>query len=183
MQTYTLKTQQFANRSRVMQVLSIITGSLLIAAAAQIEVPLWPVPVTLQTFAVLFIGMSLGWRLGVFAVVAYLLEGLAGLPVFAGFEAGLPVLLGPKAGYLFAFPLAAGLAGALVQYGIAKKFIGVLLVSIFSLAVILLIGMAYLSLLIGSSKAYLFGVQPFLIGELLKAVMLAVIIPTLVKRG
>ena len=103
------------------------------------------------------------------------------MPVFAGFEAGLPVLLGYKAGYLYALPIAAALAGAFVQYSVAKKFTGIFLVSLLSLAIILLIGMAYLAVFIGINKAYLFGVQPFILGELLKAMMLAIIVPTLIK--
>lgn len=183
MQHYALKTQTFANRSFLTQSLSVLVGSLIIAAAAQIQIPLWPVPVTLQTFAVLFISMSLGWRLGLVTVLAYLFEGACGLPVFAQFSAGLMVLTGPSAGYLLAFPLAAILAGALVQHRVAKNFIGIMLTALVAFAFILAIGMTYLSLFTGWKAAYVLGMQPFLLGELLKAIMLAVIVPTLINKA
>jgi len=156
-------------------------GSVLIAASAQIQVPLWPVPVTLQTFTVLFLAMSLGWRLGLAMTLTYLAEGAMGLPVFFGFSAGIPHLLGPTGGYLFAFPLAAVLAGWLMQ-GSSPRPVRVFFVSMLSMTFILVCGMLYLSLFIGFPKAYWLGMFPFFLDEILKSVMLAFMIPYL-KRA
>ena len=159
-----------------------LLGSLVIAAAAQIEVPLWPVPVTLQSFAVLFLAMSLGWRFGLAMTLTYLAEGALGLPVFYGFSGGIAHLLGPTGGYLFAYPVAAALAGWLTQSWAGKSYFKVFAVAGVSLSVVLLIGMAYLSIFVGFSKAYWLGVFPIFLGEGLKAVMLTVMIPRL-KRA
>ena len=88
-----------------------LTGSALIALCAQISVPFFPVPLTLQTFAVFLIGLSFGWRLGGITVALYLLEGALGFPVFAGGKGGLIVFMGPTAGYLAGFFLAATACG------------------------------------------------------------------------
>ncbi|MEJ2480464.1 MAG: biotin transporter BioY, partial [Acidihalobacter sp.] len=93
-----------AAASRSLRSVALVTlGSLLLAAASQVTVPMWPVPVSGQTFAVLFIGMAYGARLGMATVLAYLLEGAIGLPVFAGGTFGLASLLGPTGGYLIGF--------------------------------------------------------------------------------
>jgi biotin transport system substrate-specific component len=156
-----------------------LLGSVLIAASAQIEVPLWPVPVTLQSFAVLFLAMSLGWRLGLAMTLTYLAEGAVGLPVFFGFSGGIAHLLGPTGGYLFAYPIAAVLAGWLTQSWAMKSLLKVFAVAVVSLSLVLVIGMVYLSLFVGFPKAYWLGVFPFFLGEGLKAVMLVVMIPHL----
>ena len=84
-----------------------LAGSALISLCAQISVPFFPVPLTLQTFAVFLIGLSFGWRLGGITVALYLLEGALGLPVFAGGKGGLVVFMGPTAGYLYGMTIAA----------------------------------------------------------------------------
>ncbi len=157
-------------------------SSLIIAASAQITVALQPVPVTLQTFAVIMLAMIGGWRLGLLASVSYLIEGLCGLPVFANFSAGLPYLFGPTGGYLLAFPLAAVVAGYLVQRGWGKYAISSLAVAGISLAIILGLGASYLAIFTGSKTAIVLGVQPFLIGEACKAIMLATMVPFFWKK-
>jgi biotin transport system substrate-specific component len=166
-----------SSASWVYKTFLVFFASLIIAASAQIEVPMFPVPVTLQTFAILLTAMTLGWRLGGLAIVAYIAEGAAGLPVFAGFGAGFMHLVGPTGGYLWAFLLAALLAGFLAEKGLVKNFASTILVGALSIAVILLIGMAYLIKFVGWPQAYVLGVQPFLLGAALKTIMLAVIVP------
>src|SRR5688572_30123197 len=102
-----------STRSLPVNIIAVIAASLLIALAAQVAfpIPFSPVPLTLQPLAVLLVGAVLGPVRGAAAATLYLLEGLAGMPVFAGGRAGLPVLLGPTAGYLYAFPAAAFIAG------------------------------------------------------------------------
>lgn len=155
----------------------VVSASLIIAASAQVEVPMLPVPVTLQTFAVLLTAMTLGWRLGGLAIVAYLAEGALGLPVFAGFGMGFMHLVGPTGGYLWAFLPATLLAGFLAEKGLAKNMGRTLIVSVLSISLILLVGMAYLAHFVGWSQAYVLGVQPFLLGAALKVIMLGVIVP------
>src|SRR3954451_9668661 len=96
--------------------------SLLIAAAAQVRIPTWPVPITGQTFAVLLTGALLGSRLGAMAVIAYLVEGAAGLPFFAGGGGGILRFFGPTGGYLIAFPAAAFITGAFAEHGWDKRY-------------------------------------------------------------
>ncbi|MCZ6511716.1 MAG: biotin transporter BioY, partial [Alphaproteobacteria bacterium] len=94
-----------------------VLGSLFVAICAQIQIPLWPVPVTGQTFAVLVVGMAFGWRLGGATLLLYLAEGAVGLPVFAKFAAGPGVLAGPTGGYIVGFVLAAAAIGYLALRG------------------------------------------------------------------
>ena len=95
----------------------MVMGSAFIALCAQVAVPLWPVPITGQTLAVLVVGMAYGWRLGGATLSLYLCEGAAGLPVFANFSGGPAVLAGPTAGYLLGFVVGAALAGRLAERG------------------------------------------------------------------
>src|SRR2546422_5965376 len=100
----------------------MVAFSLLTALAAQIVIPIGPVPITAQTFAVLLTGALLGSRLGAMAMIAYLIEGASGLPFFAGGTGGLAHLLGPTGGYLIAFPAAAFITGAFAEHGWDRSF-------------------------------------------------------------
>jgi biotin transport system substrate-specific component len=97
----------------------VIAGSLVLALSAKAQVPFWPVPMTLQSLAIMMIGMAYGSRLAAATVLLYLAEGLAGLPVFAGAGAGFAYMTGPTAGYLVGFVMAAGLIGWLNAAGTA----------------------------------------------------------------
>ena len=94
----------------------VLFGTLLLALSSKVQVPFWPVPMTMQTFIVFIIGMAYGWKLAFFTLVAYLLEGALGLPVFAK-GGGLLYLTGPTAGYLYGMTIAAGVIGALAELG------------------------------------------------------------------
>jgi len=107
-------------RSVAWRVGAVVLGSLFLALSSYIEVPMVPVPVTMQTFAVTLVGALYGWRLGALTIVAWLVEGASGLPVLAGGDAGLHHFFGPTAGYLFAFPLCGALLAAVI--GIEKAF-------------------------------------------------------------
>lgn len=107
----------------IAKTLWIVTFAILTAVAAQIEIPLKPVPLTLQTFFVLLSGAFLGRRNGFFSMSLYLLMGIAGVPVFAGASAGLHVLLGPSGGYLLAFPFAALTVGYLISIRHSRVFV------------------------------------------------------------
>ena len=154
--------------------------SLLIAASAQIRIPLpfTPVPITGQTFAVLLCGALLGSRWGALAVVLYLAEGAMGLPFFTGAASGLAYLLGAKtAGYLFGFLPGAWLAGILCERGWDKSVPRAALAMSLGSLVISGCGWIVLSHLIGASTAFTGGVLPFLPGDALKIALAAALLP------
>lgn len=163
----------------------VATGALLVAVAAQIEVPLWPVPVTGQTLAVLIVGTALGpWR-GAASLLTYALVGLAGLPVFAGFSGGLAAIGKPSFGFVLGFILAALVAGWFARRTWDRKpalaFLGFIGASI----VPFLVGVPYMAFILNSVLGLGFdlaaiiaaGVTPFIIGGLAKAAIAAAVIP------
>jgi biotin transport system substrate-specific component len=171
------------SRPLVWQVGAVVVGSLFLALSSYIQVPMIPVPVTMQTFAVALIGALYGWRLGGITIIAWLVEGAAGLPVLAGGASGVHHFVGPTGGYLCAFPIAGALMGWLAERGwngnrVILAFLGMLL----SHAVCLLLGAAWLSLLIGPERAIVLGVMPFLVGALLKSALGAATLK-LLSRG
>ncbi len=146
----------------------VLAGSAAVALAAQIAVPFpgSPVPVTAQTFALLLVGIALGARRGAMALGLYLLEGLAGLPVFAGGVGGPGAFVGPTAGYLLAFPPAAFVAGALASPRASAARI--VAASLLSHGVIFVAGLAWLARFVGAEHVVATGLVPFLPGEALK---------------
>ena len=160
--------------------LLIPAASLLIAAVAQIAIPLpfTPVPLTGQTFGVLLTGMALGSRRGALAVALYVLEGAVGLPFFAGGAAGLAKLLGPTGGYLFAFPIAAFVAGLLAERGWDRKPLTTVLGMLLASLTIFFFGALWLSRFVGGIvPAVVQGVVPFLPGDLIKSLLAAGLLP------
>ncbi len=161
----------------------VLGASMLIAVSAQIAIPVpfSPVPMTLQPLAILLVGAVLGSTRGAAAVVAYLLEGAAGLPVFAGGHAGLVwVVAGATAGYLLAFPLAAWIVGKLSEHGWSSSVTGTVLMMLIGLLTIHLGGWAWLASVahLGAEKAFLIGSAPFLMGDVVKIGIAAAILPT-----
>lgn len=155
----------------------VVAGTALVAACARVQVPLWPVPATLQTFAVLLIGATFGARRGAITLLAYLAEGAAGLPVFAGLGAGIAPLIGPTAGYLWAFPIAAFAVGALVERGFDRRVGTALLALLVGDVIILAAGFAWLATAIGAPAAWATGVAPFLLFNALKIGLTATVLP------
>ena len=154
------------------QLALVLGGTVALSASSYISIPFWPVPVTMQTFAVLMVGALYGWRLGGITVLAWLLEAALGMPVLAGGKGGIAPFIGPTAGYLFAFPVGAMLMGWLAARGWngahpLRAFWAMLL----STTLIVLLGGAWLSALIGPAKGWQLGVLPFLIGDVLKSAM------------
>lgn len=154
----------------------VVAGTLLMALSARIQVPMWPVPMTMQTFAVLVIGMAYGWRLGGLTLLAYLAEGAVGLPVFAS-GAGLAYLAGPTGGYLLGFAVAAMLVGWLGERGWDRNVVLTLVAMTLGTAVIFGLGVAWLSTLIGPAKAVAAGLAPFLAGAAVKIALAAAVLP------
>lgn len=158
--------------------LLVVSGSLLVAICAHIAVPLWftPVPVTLQTFAVLFLGLALSPGLAASAMILYLLEGMAGLPVLSPIgPAGFLHILGPTGGYLLAYPAASALAGLLRRRIGNGGFAPSMLAAALGSVVILLAGAAWFAVLTHQSPAAVFAltIAPFLPGDVLKLIAAA----------
>ncbi len=164
--------------SRAGNVALVLAASLFIALMAQVRLPLpfTPVPITGQTFAVLLVGAALGSRRGAAAVLAYLAEGLLGLPVFAG-GAGLVYALGPTGGYLLGFVAAAFLTGLVAERGgdrrVATAWVGFLLGE----AAIYALGVPWLAHFVGFPQAVAIGLLPFIAGDIVKAVAAGLLLP------
>ena len=155
----------------------VILGSLLLAVSAQFKIPLYPVPVTGQTLAVLLIGMTYGPRLGGVTVAAYLFQGAIGLPVFAGGAFGLAALIGPTGGYLMGFLVAAIAMGYLAERGMGRSVISTALAMVVGTLVIYLMGASWLASFIGVEAAISAGVLPFLYGDAVKLIVAAGLMP------
>jgi len=166
-----------AATSAVTKAALVVFGSLLLAVSAQFKIPLYPVPVTGQTLVVLLIGMTYGPRLGGVTLAAYLFEGALGLPVFAGGAAGVAVLMGPTAGYLFGFLLAAIAMGYLAERGMGRTVFSTIAAMVIGNCVIYLCGALWLANFIGFGQAIVMGVLPFLFGDALKLVVAAGLMP------
>jgi len=170
-QPSTAFTRSLANSSRAVKVAAVVFGSLLIAAASQIEVPFYPVPMTMQTFAVLLVGLLCGARLGAAAVLVYLAEAAIGLPVLSGGDTLATLLVKPTtAGYLVGFVGAAFVAG-LIAERTAGRLWGAFTAAVAGEVVLMTLGVAFLASLIGADNAVKFGVLPFLLGDALKIVL------------
>ena len=170
-----------ANKILKIIVISII-GTLLLTVSAKIKIPFYPVPMTMQTFVVLFIGVTLGYKVGLLTVSLYLLEGIVGLPVFANSpEKGIGIVYftGPTMGYLIGFLIAVYCAGTFkYDRGLINTFIKL----IFSVSFIYIFGLMWLGILIGWDKPiFKLGAEPFLLAELFKMLLLLFLTPTLLK--
>tara|TARA_B100001540_G_scaffold297173_1_gene299543 strand:+ start:293 stop:841 length:549 start_codon:yes stop_codon:yes gene_type:complete len=163
-------------------ILVIFLGSILLTISSKIKIPFYPVPMTMQTFVVLLLGMSFGYKIGLATVSLYLLEGIFGLPVFSNSpEKGVGIIYftGPTMGYLVGFLFATFLAGYLNFKGnILSNFIKLL----FSVSIIYILGVAWLGYLIGWDKPVIqLGVTPFLLAELFKIIILTLLAKNILK--
>jgi biotin transport system substrate-specific component len=153
-------------------------GTMLLAISAKVQVPFYPVPITMQSFVVLVLGASFGWRLGIATIALYLFEGLVlGLPVFAGETAGYAYVFKPSFGYLASYLVAAGVVGFLAERSFDRTPVKALVMMAIGAALILAIGAGWLSYMIGAEKAMKFGVMPFLLGDAVKVALAACTLP------
>ncbi len=159
----------------------IVFGALFIAALAQVRIPLQPVPITGQTLAVLLVGMALGSRRGPLAVLTYLGMGAAGLPFFTGGQSGLAYMAGATGGYLVGFIAAAYVVGWLAERGWDRTLAKTLAAMVIGNAVIYLFGVSWLATIVGGfegpSGSLALGLYPFLLGDALKALAAALLLP------
>ena len=165
------------NQSSIVKTfLIIILGSLALTISAKIKIPFYPVPMTMQTFVVMLLGLAFGYKIGLATVSLYLFEGIAGLPVFSNSPekgVGLVYFTGPTMGYLIGFLSATLIAGTVSSNDNILKIISKLLLSV---STIYILGVLWLGTLIGWDKPILeFGVYPFLLAELFKIALLVII--------
>jgi len=157
-----------------------LLGSLALAASAKLQVPFYPVPMTMQSLVVLLLGMAFGWRLGTATVLLYLAEGLAGLPVFAGTPEkgiGLAYMMGPTGGYLVGFVFAAALLGWLAERGWDRSLWRTALALSLGHALLFVPGIAWLAVFVGWPKAVALGLTPFLWGSVVKTALGVALVP------
>ena len=151
----------------------VLFGTLLLTISAKIKVPFYPVPMTMQTFVVVLIGITLGWKLGLATILAYLFEGAIGLPVFAGTPEkgiGISYMAGPTGGYLLGFISSVFIAGFVnLNKNLFVKF---LLISL-SIFAIYLTGVPWLAYLAGWEVAYVWGIKNFILAEIFKILILS----------
>ena len=162
-----------------------LAGSIALCVSAKIQVPFYPVPMTMQTFVVLMVGMAFGWRLGAATVLLYLAQGALGLPVFAGTPEkgiGLAYMAGPTGGYLLGFVFAAALAGWLAERGFDRNVMLTAVAMLLGNAVIYIPGLLWLGAVVGWDKPVLeWGLTPFLFGDATKLALAALLMPMLWK--
>ena len=164
------------NQKVLKSILVVLVGSILLTISAKIKIPFYPVPMTMQTFVVLFLGISFGYKIGIATVGLYLIEGIFGLPVFSNSPekgVGIVYFTGPTMGYLIGFLLATFLAGYL---DLKTNIVSIFLKLILSVSVIYILGLIWLGILIGWDKPiFQLGAAPFLLAELFKILILTLL--------
>ena len=158
----------------------ILFGTILLTISAKVQVPFWPVPMTMQTFVVFLIGSTYGIRLSFLTLVAYLFEGAIGLPVFAT-GGGISYLIGPTAGYLYGMTIAAVVVSFFANNGSGASYIKSFISIILGSVIIFAFGVLYLGSIVGYSKAFQLGLLPFIPSELFKIFLAVLLIPSLNK--
>lgn len=160
-----------------------IAGAFLLALAAQLSIPLTPVPITFQSATVIMIGLAVGPRQGAYIISTYLLAGALGLPVFADLGFGIANLFSPRAGYLLGFLPAVIASGYLAQRGFAKSILGSFIAAIAGASIIFACGISVLSLFVGFNQAIMFGLMPFVSSEIVKLCAVAAVAPRFWKNS
>jgi len=165
-----------------------LLGSIILAVSSKIKIPFYPVPMTMQTLAVLVIGILFGWKLGIATIILYLFEGIIGLPVFAGTPekgVGLIYFTGPTMGYLIGFIPAVFFSGLLRVYFKYNLFVRLILNFVlysFSVSFIYIFGLIWLNNFVQADQLLAFGALPFLPAEILKISILSVVVTLLNKE-
>jgi biotin transport system substrate-specific component len=167
------------SRSLATDMVLVAAGAALTAGAAQLAIPLWPVPITMQTLAVLLVGSTLGATRGAASMALYLVLGAVGLPVYSDASSGFGVLFGSSGGYIIGFVFAAALTGWLAQRNWDKKFLGAAVSFLAGTVVTFAFGLIGLQLALGGTLAQTleWGLYPFIIGGIIKAAIAAALIP------
>ncbi len=164
------------NNKIVKNVIIVFLGTVLLTISAKVKIPFYPVPMTMQTFVVIFLGMCLGYKLGLATVALYLFEGIVGIPVFSNSPekgVGMIYFTGPTMGYLLGFIIAVYVAG---KFTFNKNYLLNFIKIVFSVLPIYVLGLIWLGILIGWDKPiFELGAKPFLLAELFKVTLLVII--------
>ena len=175
-------TKNISQNTIIKSLFAIILGSIALTISAKIKIPFYPVPMTMQTFVVLFLGISLGYKIGLASVSLYLFEGIMGLPVFSNSPekgVGLIYFTGPTMGYLVGFLTAVFLASKINN---KDSFLMVLAKLTVATSTIYILGLLWLGTLIGWDKPIIaLGAKPFLLAEIFKVVLLALVTKQIIK--
>ncbi|MEO1226793.1 MAG: biotin transporter BioY [Pseudomonadota bacterium] len=178
-----VQTLPIGGNAALRNIMLAVVGSLALWLSAKIQVPFYPVPMTMQTFVVLVIGMAFGWRLGGATILLYLAEGAVGLPVFAGTPErgiGLAYMMGPTGGYLVGFFFSALVVGWLAERGWDRRVIPTLAAMVAGTAIIFALGVLWLGAFIGWDQPVLdLGLVPFLPGAAFKIALAAAVLPAI----
>ncbi len=166
----------------IRKILLVLFGSALIALCAKIYVPLYPVPITMQTFGVFLIGLTYGWRLGGATIAIYLFGGALGLPVFAKSGLGIAYLFGPTGGFLFGFFFAAVACGWFAERGFDRSYVKLFISLLIGNILLYALGLIWLGKIIGWDKPILeLGFYPFVLGDLIKIFLVVILLPSVWK--
>ena len=175
-------TKNLTQTKLIKSLVVVILGSIALTISAKIKIPFYPVPMTMQTFVVLFLGISVGYKIGIATVGLYLIEGIAGLPVFSNSPekgVGLIYFTGPTMGYLIGFLTACYLAS---KIKISDNFVVILFKLIIATSTIYILGLIWLGTLIGWDKPiFALGAKPFLLAEICKIMILAILTKQIIK--
>ena len=171
------------NKNKIFNLVNISTvllGSIILIISAKIKVDLYPVPMTLQPLAVLMIGMLFGRNLAIATIGLYILEGIAGFPVFA-YGGGLLYLFGPTGGFIFGFLIAGLVLGELADRGWGRNILSSIFCMILGMFIIYFFGILQLSAIKGFAFAIIEGFYPFLVGDLYKLLVAGILVPFIWK--
>lgn len=172
--------KQVARKDMLRAAVLVFAGTIFIALSARIQVPMWPVPMTMQTFAVLLVGMTFGARLAGVTLLTYIAQGALGLPVFAT-GMGMASLMGPTAGYILGFGVAAVVTGYLANRSGAKGYLRNFLIAVSGGVIIHALGAIWLAQFVGAQSAATLGITPFVLGDLMKCALVALALPSACK--
>ena len=166
-------------RTLVMDVVLVVAGAALVTVLAQVAIPLWPVPITGQTLAVLLVGSTLGWARGAISMVLYAVLGLVGLPVYSDGSHGASVLFGATGGYIVGFIVSAALVGWLAERQWDRKVLKAIVTFVAGSVVVFAIGLPWLAVVLHTDlpTTLQYGLYPFIIGGIIKAVIAAGLLP------
>ena len=166
----------FQNNKIIKNAIIVFLGTVLLTISAKVKIPFYPVPMTMQTFVVIFLGMCFGYKLGLATVTLYLVEGIIGIPVFSNSPekgVGMIYFTGPTMGYLLGFIIAVYVAG---KFNFSKNYLLNFIKIFFSVLPIYVLGLIWLGILIGWDKPIFdLGAKPFLLAELFKIFLLVII--------
>jgi biotin transport system substrate-specific component len=166
-------------RTLVMDIVLVVAGAALVTVLAQVAIPLWPVPITGQTLAVLLVGSTLGWARGAISMVLYAALGLVGLPVYSDGSHGAGVLFGATGGYIIGFIVSAALVGWLAERQWDRKVLKAIVTFIAGSVVVFAIGLPWLAVVLHTDlpTTLQYGLYPFIVGGIIKAAIAAGLLP------